>query len=216
MSEIKKEQAYKQPLNWEQVDSSSYNSMVGMYPAYVVAMPTKSATKEDHLYYGENPVTKSNIDNQAKIGEPEFKFPPNMSYVDYIRQQNLQQALSAKLSTEDMIEKAEQEEFEKFMEQTGTGSKNSSSKPSLKKKVVGKKDFVPFPYMGEKTKATKVKKEEEDIVINKDEELIINIEELADELAVENQKDKNDNKEYSELLKKYKKLILKHERTKKQ
>ena len=213
MSEIKKEKAYKQPLNWEQATA---------YAVYIPTMPKKSATNEDHIYYGTDPVTKSNIDsqakidNQAKIGEPEFKLPPNMSYVDYIRQQNLQQALSAKLSTEDMIEKAEQEEFEKFMEQTGTGSKNSSSKPSLKKKVVGKKEFVPFPYMGEKTKATKVKKEEEDIVINKNEELIINIEELADELAIENQKDKNDNKEYSELLKKYKKLILKHERTKKQ
>ena len=206
MSEIKKEQ----PLNWEQVDNSLYKNAATTYAQYI---PSKAVANEDHLYYEADFVTKSNIDYQAKIEEPGFKLPPNMSYVDYIRQQNLQQALYTKLSTEDMIEKAEQEEFERFMKQTGT----SSSKPSLKKKVVGKKEFVPFPYMGQKPKAVKVKKEEEEnIVINKDEELIINIEELADELAVENQKDKNDNKEYSELLKKYKKLILKHERTKKQ
>ena len=213
MSEIKKEQTYGRPLSSKQVDNSLYNNTTTAYAQYI---PSKAIANKDYLCYEADPVTKSNIDNQAKIEEPEFKLPFGMSYVDYIRQQNLQQALSTKLLTEDMIEKAEQEEFERFMDQTGTGSKNSSSKPLPKKKVIGKKDFVPFPYMGEKTKATKVKKEEEDIVINKDEELIINIEELADELAVENQKDKNDNKEYSELLKKYKKLILKHERTKKQ
>lgn len=86
------------------------------------------------------------------------------------------------------------------------GSKNESSE-----------DFKPFPYMGiPETKPKKVVKEKPEIIINKDEELIINIEELADELAIENQKDKNNNKEYVELLKKYKTIILKHERTKKE
>lgn len=100
-------------------------------------------------------------------------------------------------------------------------SNKTSEKPAAKSRKVVRnihsEDFKPFPYMSvPETKIKKVSKEESEIVFNKDEELIINIEELADELAVENQKNKDDNKEYVELLKKYKNIILKHERAKKE
>lgn len=51
---------------------------------------------------------------------------------------------------------------------------------------------------------------------NKDEELIINIEELADELAEEAMKIESNTKTYQVLLEYYKKLILKHERQRKE
>ncbi len=66
------------------------------------------------------------------------------------------------------------------------------------------------------TKKVAPKSIEEDIILNKEEEVIINFVELADELALEVQKNKSDIKEYNELLIKYKKIILKHERTKKE
>jgi len=53
-------------------------------------------------------------------------------------------------------------------------------------------------------------------ILNKNEELIINIEELADELANEALKIETNTLEYKDLLNKYKELILKHERAKKQ
>ena len=55
-----------------------------------------------------------------------------------------------------------------------------------------------------------------EIPLNKDEELIINIEELADELAEEALKNKDNILKYSELLNNYKKIILKHERRNKE
>lgn len=70
--------------------------------------------------------------------------------------------------------------------------------------------------VGIKSIANSIKKEEEKYEItNKDEELIINIEELADELADKDLK-RDKTLIYNELLIKYKNIILRHERRKKE
>jgi hypothetical protein len=61
------------------------------------------------------------------------------------------------------------------------------------------------------------KEEDKPYVISKDEELIINIEELADELAEKTLSENKDNTlSYKDLLEKYKIIILKHERKQKE
>ena len=89
------------------------------------------------------------------------------------------------------------------------------------KKDQNTKGFIPFNYGEIKDPklnkiVKKVESVEKEIPINKEEELIINFVELADELALEVQKDKADIKEYTTLLSKYKNIILKHERTRKE
>ena len=76
-------------------------------------------------------------------------------------------------------------------------------------------DEISLPSATDRYKKNIIKKNEK-IVLNKDEELIINIEELADELANEALKIETNTLEYKDLLNKYKELILKHERAKKQ
>ena len=76
-------------------------------------------------------------------------------------------------------------------------------------------DEISLPSATDRYKKKIIKKNEK-IVLNKDEELIINIEELADELANEALKIETNTLEYKDLLNKYKELILKHERAKKQ
>ena len=76
-------------------------------------------------------------------------------------------------------------------------------------------DEISLPSATDRYKKNIIKKNEK-IVLNKDEELSINIEELADELANEALKIETNTLEYKDLLNKYKELILKHERAKKQ
>jgi len=59
-------------------------------------------------------------------------------------------------------------------------------------------------------------KEKEPLSVTENEELIVNIEELADELTEEAMKNKDNTLLYKELLEKYKTLILKHERRNKE
>lgn len=125
---------------------------------------------------------------------------------------------------ENLNEKHFEDEKKKYIDNLGsvtiksrrTGSK-LTEKPNLKNKK-SEQDYKPFNYFPTIPKPKPIEKKsapEPEVSINKNEELIINIEELADELAIENQKNKGDIKEYKELLKKYKTIILKHERTKK-
>lgn len=99
---------------------------------------------------------------------------------------------------------------------------NSSPSPSQRLQEALNK-IKPFNYeetlkeaKSRNSLTRKKPKEKEEIIIDKDEELIINIEELADELAGETLKFKENTLKYEELLNFYKTLILKHERRKKE
>lgn len=96
---------------------------------------------------------------------------------------------------------------------TGSKPKKQKEKYEIYDQKGNRMSFEDLCYLESLTTYVAVKQE---LPVNKDEELIVNIEELADELAEEGLKNKENTLKYHELLEKYKKLILKHERGKKE
>lgn len=151
----------------------------------------KKESQYFNIAYGFDPISE-NLKKQDKESEE--------------KQQILTGTQQETLVYEEQV-KAQKAFYEELRK--STESKKSSNAPA------NFFDEIPFPTAASRYKKNITKKNEE-VVLNKNEELIINIEELADELANETLKTETNTLSYSELLNKYKELILKHERAKKQ